>query len=497
MTRAKRSIHTSARRWLLAGAMLLLTALAVFISALVERQSQTLFDQMLQSRLQALAANVEQETDGIEFDIPEALLLSYSGGLESDYFELRDSVGKPLARSPSLESSPGAMDLPFEEAPLGTVRFDAITLPDGRPGRMITSQFLPRLDTPDPEDGQDAGSSLFPPGFQATPVFLSVASSHQPYLDLVLRTRLSLLVGLSMSLAALAWWVQVSLKRGLAPLTEIRAQIASLEATQLHTRLAPTRQCQELAPIVAQINLLLDRLEQAFTHERQFTQDVAHELRTPMAELATLAEVSARWPGDEAMRSRFFDSATETIKHLEQLLSNLLALARSERDLELVDQSSFDLVATSERIAAGYRDHASRRGLVLIRSGDQHCQASHGLAQWLQIMRNLIGNAVEHSLASTPISIEVKCHDGRFKWSISNQTIDLTQEDVPNLFNRMWRKDTGRANRDHAGLGLALVRAYARQLGLELQSTLDDQSRLTIAITGRLANTTPDDSASL
>jgi signal transduction histidine kinase len=85
---------------------------------------------------------------------------------------------------------------------------------------------------------------------------------------------------------------------GLSPLNQLANQAASITADSLATRFPTEIWPGELTPISSRLNDLLERLEQSFERERRFSADLAHELRTPIAELRSLAELALKWPED-------------------------------------------------------------------------------------------------------------------------------------------------------------------------------------------------------
>ena len=86
-------------------------------------------------------------------------------------------------------------------------------------------------------------------------------------------------------------------------------QVRVLGVTSLGRRVDVQAPPEEIAVVVAQVNALLDRLEEGFTRERRLSSDIAHELKTPIAELRSLCEVGARWPDDRAAVQEFFRDA--------------------------------------------------------------------------------------------------------------------------------------------------------------------------------------------
>src|SRR5262249_43133588 len=161
-------------------------------------------------------------------------------------------------------------DLPRDRA--GS--FDApawrdITLPDGRPGRLVGVSFVPRDEAPDP-------SATAP----VTLVLAEETSDVRATLATVSRW-VWLAGGAARAvIAPVTGWL---VSRGLRPLARLAANIDAIDDRRLAERLVVDGQPDELAVPVAKLNELLARLEASFAREKRFTSDVAHELRTPLA----------------------------------------------------------------------------------------------------------------------------------------------------------------------------------------------------------------------
>lgn len=90
------------------------------------------------------------------------------------------------------------------------------------------------------------------------------------------------------------------------------------------------------------------------------------------------------------------------------------------------------------------------------------------------ILVNLLSNAVSHSPVDGSVQLSVECAGERGRLLIANTNHDLCPADLAHLFERFWRKDPARSPTLHCGLGLALSKACAENLGLELRAALND-----------------------
>lgn len=450
------------RRLLLTlAALVSLGALAAFLCARAALVSQ--FDAALRARADALVGLVEQHGDRVEMESADELLRDYAAGSTLASFQLWRTNGSSLLRSPSL----GEASLPRPASPLTTPQFYEVELPGDLDARALAVAFTPR-------SADSAGAS------PREPLLLIVALNREP-LDRTLAT-LQLVFGATgvALLVAIACLVPPALRRELQPLDAFAEQAARIDSGSLHTRFAVDGLPAELLPVATRLNELLARLEATFDRERRFTADVAHEFRTPLAELRALAELSLKLPDTRTAQT---DADTLAIaQHLESITTRLLALARGERGELAVHRERVAIAPLLTAITRHLQPQASTRRLTLtVRvPADAHVETDAALLR--SILANLADNAVAYSREGTTIELTATAGKRGFVLAVANTPADLAPDDVPNLCERFWRKDPARITDGHAGLGLALAQTFAHALGTELDAQLDATGRLTLSL---------------
>ena len=313
-------------------AMATLSLLGGLVSAeLATRRLRQDFDDRLVEKALGLVSLSEQYRGEIEFDFADEFMPEFSTLAPLEYFQLVSAARAPGEKAFS-ESSRSFGDTRVDPPPdLGDQpRLEDIVLPDGRPGRAVWIAYVPQLeDEADPfaerviARGEAEGVGLR----HAT---LMVARGAETLEATILWIYLShLTVSILVAATALAV-VFTMLRRGLSPLASLAEQVGRMDESSLDGRIQLPRADSELKLIVDRLNDSYTRLRQAFERERRFSSDVAHELRTPLAELRNLAEVGARFAGEPAERERFFSDIVAVSARLDSLVGRLLDLSRSE-----------------------------------------------------------------------------------------------------------------------------------------------------------------------
>jgi two-component system sensor histidine kinase QseC len=381
------------------------------------------FDQALRAQAQTLVSLTDVNEEGkLELDI--------TGDNAPKHFQVWLPDRSTLRRS-------GPTDLPHQ---LGT--FDCLV--DNSRGRAFGFRFTPRQET-----GPIVGPELT----------VVVARPRRELDHLLNLLGAALLAGAVIVPLVAGTLVAITVRRGLLPLNALAERAASIDAQTLGNRF-PANLPAELQPIGERLNDLLARLEASFVRERRFSGDVAHELRTPIAELRSLAEVALKWP-DEPLPVR---DALEIARQMERIVTQLLALARVEVGSQSIGREPIALRLLLEELA-GNRARLEVANDCIVQT-DRNLLAG--------VLSNLLDNAEEYTPAAG--TIEVRFAGDTL--TIANNPVDLSAEDLPHLFERFWRKETARTGGEHAGLGLALAQAYARALGLKLNAELRGQTLL-------------------
>ena len=446
-----KSLRRQLTRELLLALALLLGAALLAIYGVMWVQLNHAFNSALEARALGVSALVEQENGRVEVDFSEKILRGFNVEKARRYFELRDTRGALIARSPSLQQN--RMNPPPGPATETPVYWD-LALPNGRDGRAVRFLFRPK----------SAGA---PPAGPPVAAELIVAVDRED-LDENLGGLFFAVAGCGgLIFLVVLFVVPRVLRRGLAPVDRLGEQVRRIDAGSLSGRLATEALPVELQPITGRLNELLARLETSFERERRFSADLAHELRTPLAELRSLAECALKWP--EA-RDPAIDRDTLAIAlQMEVLVTRLLTLARGERgqlaaQVEAVELAPF-VAATWQPFAA----RAAARSLSV-----QWAIAPGSVAADPALLRSILANLFDNAVDYTPAGGEITvAGDAAGGLRLANPAGNLTAEDAARLFERFWRKEAARSGGEHAGLGLSLARIFAAAMGWRLSATLE------------------------
>ena len=241
-------------------------------------------------------------------------------------------------------------------------------------------------------------------------------------------------------------------RRALRPIVAASALAERIGPARTELRLPEEGMPQEVVPLVNAVNQALDRLEEGFRGQREFTADAAHELRTPLAILRTQIDTIA----DRELAS----SLRDDIESMSRLVNQLLDIAELETFVIGEDEIA-DLAAIATEIATYIAPLALAQRKTVAVTGADHPVLVCGNADTLgRAVRNLVENALSHTAPGTTVEISVVAEG---ELSVMDRGPGVPSAEREQIFRRFWRRDRRRAG--SAGLGLAIVKRIAEMHG--------------------------------
>lgn len=272
-------------------------------------------------------------------------------------------------------------------------------------------------------------------------------------------------------------------KKTLTPLQKLTSEVSQIQAQNLSTQLAVPNSKDEIAQLTRSFNEMLTRLDNAFSTQKQFSANAAHELRTPLAVLQTNLEVFEKKQEPEIVEYRqLFTMIKEQTARLSQLvgtlldMTNLKSVPRTDQVMleELVDEVFCDLDPVAEKagISIHFDDNSSQDWHTDVHTPDasalnnniRNITGSYVLLY--RAVYNLVENAIKYNRPNGSVTVSVKEKNGQAMILVKDTGIGISPENQKKIFDPFFRVDKSRSRAmGGAGLGLALVDSIAREHG--------------------------------
>ena len=265
-------------------------------------------------------------------------------------------------------------------------------------------------------------------------------------------------------LMLIVWWV---VGRAVAPVDRLRRQLAARAAGDL-APLPVAGLPAEVAPLVAEMNGLLARLDAAWRQLSDFTADAAHELRSPLAALRLQVQSLQRAATPEASQ-RATERLLAGVDRATRLVEQLLALARHDGDGVAAASAPVDLMALARRAVHDAAPEAQARQIELRGPEGAAPIEVTGQADALAVLlRNLIDNALRHTPAGGAVQVTAqRGAGGAAELAVEDSGPGIPPSERQRVLDRFYRVP-GAAGHG-SGLGLAIVQAVARRHGAQVE----------------------------
>ena len=295
--------------------------------------------------------------------------------------------------------------------------------------------------------------------------------------------RSQLLAISSLTLSAVLFGAFCLVWIGLLPINRLSDAVSEISPKDFALKIDPASLPTELQPIAVRLSQTLTQLQKAFAREKQAAQDISHDLRTPLAALATTIEVGLKKDRSPAEYREILEDCRISADQMAHLVNRLMALARIDAgsdpikprdvDLSLVAQHAVDLVRPLARAQNVDLSFDVPESLFVRADADKVCET----------LTNLLHNAVDYNRPGGTIALTASRAGDWVELTVADTGIGIRPEALEHLFERFFRADPSRhSDTPHCGLGLAIVKSYVELMN----GTIDVDSELGVGTTFRI-----------
>lgn len=278
--------------------------------------------------------------------------------------------------------------------------------------------------------------------------------------------------------ALLANWI---VRRGLRPVQRLSRQTAAVSLDGSSAGVREEDLPIELQPLARNFNAAVARMREAYRQVEAFNANVAHELRTPIANLSGAMQVALSRPRTADEWRTQVQTSLENVERLSAIVNDMLFLARADAGQVQQRRDRVDVHREAEKVVDYFEAALEDARLTVRIAGTAAAHADAALLR--RAFSNLLANALRHAAAGSEILVSIEKTGTHVRCAVTNVGASIDREHIPRLFDRFFRIEASRsAGGRGSGLGLSIVRAVARLHDGDVFAT-SQNGRTTIGLT--------------
>lgn len=283
----------------------------------------------------------------------------------------------------------------------------------------------------------------------------------------------------------LATWLQRAIEKDLEPLAELEKGLGQRDARDL-TPVPVSASTRDIQKLGQAINALLGRIADSVRAQREFSGNVAHELRTPLAGIRALADYGLRQSEPHIWREQL-QGIAQSQERASHLVDQLLALALADEAQQSMEQKPVALDQLVREAVMRFLPHADAAGVDLGANNAELASTVLGNGALIEgILNNLLDNALRYGRAleeSSRITVSLKDNPQSVVLSVYDNGPGVSKAQLQKLSKRWVQGAAGEALKEGSGLGLAIVKAYVSLMGAKLQLDSETPHGLRVSVT--------------
>jgi heavy metal sensor kinase len=282
-------------------------------------------------------------------------------------------------------------------------------------------------------------------------------------------------------IATIIGWLMA--RRALTGVEEVTTTTIEISKGAMDKRVPFKARGEEIERLATTFNYMLDRINLLIRGMREMSDNIAHDLRSPLARIRGVAEMALTTSSTEEEHKAMAASMLEECDRLLGMINAMLDIAEAESGASEIKLEEVDLVRVVQRACELFQAIAEENGVTIAAELPESCLV-HGETRKLQRMvANLLDNALKFTPPEGTVTVSLKADNGQVAIVVSDTGIGISEDDLPHVFKRFYRCDNSRAQQG-TGLGLSLVKAIAGSFGgsVNAASRLGKGSTFTVTL---------------
>jgi heavy metal sensor kinase len=284
-------------------------------------------------------------------------------------------------------------------------------------------------------------------------------------------------------LAAVIGWFMA--RRALAGVENVTRTARRISGSSLTERVPVTGRADEIDQLAVTFNQMLERIQTLVTGIKEMTDNIAHDLKSPITRIRGQAELTLLGSGSgsreefEAMAA----SAIEECDRLIEMINTMLFISRTEAGVTQPELAEMDIAALVRDACRLFQASAEEKGIAIDARGPERLALAGDIRLVQRLVGNLLDNAIKYTGENGRVDVTVRSSaGGRVEIEVRDTGPGISATDLPHVFERFYRGDPSRS-RTGAGLGLSFARAVARAHGGDITAASSPGGGSTFTVT--------------
>ena len=283
-------------------------------------------------------------------------------------------------------------------------------------------------------------------------------------------------------LSALIGWFMA--RRALSGVAAVTRTARNITEGAFEKRVPVKSRGDEIDQLAVTFNRMLDRIESLVSGIKEMSDNIAHDLKSPITRIRGLAEVTLTTDRSLEGYEKLAASTIEECDRLLDMINTMLLISKTEAGAGSLTIEQMDMAAVIRNALDLFQAIAEDKGVTLDADIPEHCILYGDIRMIQRLVANLLDNAIKYTPSSGRVSLSLACGDGQMAtFSVADSGVGISARDLPHIFERFYRCDQSRSEAG-TGLGLSLARTIAEAHGgrIDVESTPGQGSVFTVRL---------------
>jgi signal transduction histidine kinase len=281
--------------------------------------------------------------------------------------------------------------------------------------------------------------------------------------------------------AVLIGWFMA--RRALQGVEEVTGTAIAIANGELGLRVPATARGEEIDRLATTFNSMLDRIHSLITGMREMTDNIAHDLRSPISRIRGAAEMTLTASGSLTDYEALAADTIEECDRVLEMINTMLDITEVEAGEGKLVMKEVDISRLVREACELFQPVAEDKGITLVLDTHEGCTIKGDIQRLQRLIANLLDNALKYTLPGGNVAVTLKIHAETAVISVTDTGIGISEKELPRIFERFYRGDQSRTQTG-TGLGLSLAKAIALAHGgsVTVSSTLGAGSTFTLVL---------------